>query len=164
MKVGSSPMYLGGALEAPGPAYPSHSPLLAEEPKQGPVSVGNMQNMEKDVFPSGVSRQACLGPSEDKRIVMPPPVSTTLTLITRGPFVTNSPALPDRLLKYCSDGRPKKKRHEQTRQFVPHYCSPPSSDCTYSSKQSEHILCPAWNLNAEWDHPEPIPSRDSPKF
>lgn len=65
VKVGSSPMYFGGALEAPEPAIPSHSPLLSEEHKQGQVSVGNMQNLAKDVFPSGVSRQACLGPSED---------------------------------------------------------------------------------------------------
>lgn len=30
--------------------------------------------------------------------------------------------------------------------------------------QCEHIPCPAWNHNTEWDHPEPIPSRHSPKF
>lgn len=35
VKLGSSPMYLGEALEAPGPADPSHSPLLSEGTQVG---------------------------------------------------------------------------------------------------------------------------------
>lgn len=35
VKLGNSPMYLGGALEAPGSAHPSHSSLLSEGTQAG---------------------------------------------------------------------------------------------------------------------------------
>lgn len=41
VKLGNSPVYLGGALEAPGPAHPSHSPLLS-----GGTQAGSSQRRE----------------------------------------------------------------------------------------------------------------------
>ena len=55
VKLGSSPVYLGGALEAPGPKHLSLPPSLSEGTQADTIQCREHAKPSKDVLPSGIS-------------------------------------------------------------------------------------------------------------
>lgn len=77
VKLGSSPVYLGGALEAPGPKHLSHSPSLSEGTQAGTIRCREPAKPSKGCTSPWTFSLWALG--DDKRVVTHAPVSTALT-------------------------------------------------------------------------------------